>query len=90
MGATFNFIDIWLKMLEQNDEVRSGMYNKVMKDIFKKISTTMYKPLRPKKSTDTYDRNWWWMVYGTFSKGLPPLRFSKISKNHKIRRMKFS
>ena len=44
-----NFINIWLKLLEENYGVRSGMYNKSMKDMFKKIPTTMSKPLSPKQ-----------------------------------------
>ena len=35
LGATINFIEIWLKLLEHNYEVRCGMYNKAMKDMFK-------------------------------------------------------
>ena len=76
-GATLNFIDIWLKMLDYNYEVRYGMYNKAMKDMFKQIPTTMTKPLSPKNIPETYDRNWYWMVYGKITKGLPPLRISK-------------
>ena len=49
MGATLNFIEIWLKILEENYEVRYGMYNKAMKDMFKQIPTRMSKPLIPKK-----------------------------------------
>ena len=30
-GATINFIEIWLKILEENYEVICGMYNKAMK-----------------------------------------------------------
>ena len=49
MGDTLNFIEIWLKLLKYNYEVRFGMYNKAMKDIFKKIPTTMIKALSPKQ-----------------------------------------
>ena len=31
LGATTNFIEIWIKLLEENYEVRCGMYNKTMK-----------------------------------------------------------
>ena len=41
--ATLNFIDIWLKLLEENDEIRSGMYNKSIKYMFKQIPLTMMK-----------------------------------------------
>ena len=33
--------------MEENYEVRCGMYNKAMKDIFKQIPTTMTKTLIP-------------------------------------------
>ena len=36
LGATINFIKIWLKLLDHNYEVRCGMYNKAMKYTFKK------------------------------------------------------
>ena len=49
MVATTNFIYIWIKLLEDNYEVISGMYNQGMKYMFKKIPTTMYKPLSPKQ-----------------------------------------
>ena len=64
MGATLNFIEIWLKLLDHDYEVRCGIYNKTMKDMFKQITTKISEPLITKKSTETYDRNWWWMVYG--------------------------
>ena len=31
LGGTLNFIEIWLKLLEHNYEVRFGMYDKAMK-----------------------------------------------------------
>ena len=31
LGATLNFIDIWIKILEENYYMRSEMYNKAMK-----------------------------------------------------------
>ena len=46
--AVINFIDIWLKLLEENYEIRSGMYNKSTKDMFKQITTTISKKLSPK------------------------------------------
>ena len=50
LGATLNFIDIWLKLVQDNYEVRSGMYNKAMKEIFKQIRTPMIKSLSPKQN----------------------------------------
>ena len=36
LGATLNFFDIWLKLLDQNCEFRCGMYNRTMKNMFQK------------------------------------------------------
>ena len=121
MGSTLNFIDIWLKLFEDNYDARcvayitatKEMFNQIpqtvvksltpkqkfrtlwqillvnarcgayvndMKDIFKQITQTMPQPLTPKKSPETYDRYWWWMVYGKIAKGLPPLIRPKLSK----------
>ena len=52
LGATLNFIDIWLKLLDQNCEVRCGMYNKAMKNMFQKISTIKSKPLSQGKKLE--------------------------------------
>ena len=49
LGATINFIETWLKLLNHNYEVRCGMYNKSMKDIFKQIPTVTTKALIPKQ-----------------------------------------
>ena len=49
LGDTLNFIEIWLKMLEDNDEVRSVIYNKAMKEMSKQIPITMIKSLSPKQ-----------------------------------------
>ena len=49
MGATLNFIDVWIKLSEENYEARSVIYNKAMKDMFKQIHTKMSKPLSPKQ-----------------------------------------
>ena len=68
-------------MFDQNDEVRRGMYNKAMKNMFQKMQTIKSKPLsQGKKTPETIDRNWWWGVYGKINKGLPPLRRPKQSK----------
>ena len=69
MGATLNFIEIWLKLLEDNYEVIFGMYNKAMKEMFKQIPITMTKSLSSKTIPEAYDINWWWMVYGKMLKG---------------------
>ena len=86
MGVTLNFIDIWLKLFEDNYDSICVAYKTSMKEMFKQIPLTMIKALTTKKSTETYEGNLWWMVYGKSSKGLPPLRRSILGKNHKIRR----
>ena len=49
MGATFNFLKIWVKLLELNYDARRVAYSTSMKDIFKQIPTTMTKPLSPRQ-----------------------------------------
>ena len=49
LGDILNFIEIWLKLLDQNYEVSCGMYNKAMKEMFKQTPTTMTKPLSQKQ-----------------------------------------
>ena len=81
MGATLNFIGIWLKLLEDNYEIRYGMYNKAMTYMFKQIPKTMSKPLSPKQKFQKLMikiGGGWCM--GESSKGLPPLRRPKLSK----------
>ena len=34
LGETLNFIYIWLKLFDHNYEIRCGMYNEAMKNIF--------------------------------------------------------
>ena len=36
LGATFNFIDIWIKLLEENYGARRVAYNIAMEEILKK------------------------------------------------------
>ena len=48
-GATLNFIEIWIKLLEENCDARRLAYSTSMKDMFKQIPTTMTKPLIPRK-----------------------------------------
>ena len=49
LGATLNFIDICLKMLEDNYDARHVAYITARKDIFKQIPLTMIKSLTPKQ-----------------------------------------
>ena len=89
MGATLNIIDIWLKPLKDNYEIRSEMYNKYMKDIFKQIPLTMIKSLSSKQKVQklTTEISAGWYMEKSYM-GLPPLKRSKLGKNHKIGRMK--
>ena len=48
LSNTLNFIEIWLKLLDHNYEVRVAMYNKAMKEMFTQLPTTMTKALSPK------------------------------------------
>ena len=48
-GATLNFIEIWIKLLDKSYEVRCGMYKKSTKAMFKQIPTMMTKSLSPRK-----------------------------------------
>ena len=49
MCATLNFIEIWLKLLEDNYDARHVAYSTDMKETFKQIPTTISKPLSPRK-----------------------------------------
>ena len=49
MGANTNFIGIWIKLLEENYELRYIIYNKAMKEMIKQIPTKMSKQLSPKQ-----------------------------------------
>ena len=66
--------------MKQNYGVRYGLHNESMKEMFIKINLTTIKALTKNKSPETYDRNWWWIVYKKTAKEIPPLRISKISK----------
>ena len=77
--------------MEDNDELRCGMYNKDMKEMFKKIPTTMYKTLSPKQKVQklmTEIGGGWYM--GENAKGIPALMRSKLSKKYNIRSMKLN
>ena len=49
LGGTLNFIDIWLKMFDDNYDARCVAFITYMEEMFKQISQTMSKPLTPKK-----------------------------------------
>ena len=49
LGASFNFIEIWIKMLEENYDARRVAYIIAMKEIFKKIPLRIIKALTLKQ-----------------------------------------
>ena len=46
---TLSFIEIWLKLLDNNCDARQVAYITDMKDMFKQIPTMMTKPLIPRQ-----------------------------------------
>ena len=56
LGATFNFIDIWLHNFRDNNFARSESYRVAMVDMFKTMPQNAEKPLttREKKSKIDY------------------------------------
>ena len=78
LGATFNFIDIWLHNFRHNYFDRSESYTVAMVEMFKTIPQNVGKPLttREKKSKIDY-RYWGWMVFGKISKGTPTVEENK-------------
>ena len=49
LGDTFNFFEIWLKVLEDNYDARRVAYSTALKDMFKQIPKMMTKLLSPRK-----------------------------------------
>ena len=45
LGVTFNFIDVWIKLLYNNYEARRVSCSTNNKEMFKQIPTMMTKPL---------------------------------------------
>ena len=74
MVATFNCIEIWLKLLEDNYDARRVAYITDTKKMFKTIPTTLKKPLSPRQKVHkpmTEIGGGWYMK--KITKGLPPL-----------------
>ena len=65
---TLNFIDVWLKLFEENYDERCVAYSTAMKEMSKQITLTAIKALTPKKNS----RNLWQklMVDGIWEKVL--------------------
>ena len=51
LGATFNFIDIWLKLLREKVCARSDAYIYAMKEMFMQIPKNVEIALTPKEKT---------------------------------------
>ena len=49
LGATINFIDIWLKCFLENYNTRYDAYINAMKDMYKQIPLTIKNSLTPKQ-----------------------------------------
>ena len=47
LGASLNFIEIWIKLLNDNYDARRVAYSTSMIDMFKQIPTMMNKLLSP-------------------------------------------
>ena len=45
MGATVNFIEIWLKLLDENYDARRVAYSTAMEDMFKQTPTKITETL---------------------------------------------
>ena len=54
LGATINFIDIWLKLLRANFEARCEAYINAMKLVFRKIPQTIKMALTPKQKIQKF------------------------------------
>ena len=81
MVDTINFIDIWLKLLEENHDARRVAHITAMKEMFKQIHLTVIKAITTKQKFQklmTEIGGGWYMEKS--AKGLPPLRRSTISK----------
>ena len=53
LGATFNFIDIWLKFLRTNYCARSESYRIAMEEMFKQIPQNFEKALTSREKNQT-------------------------------------
>ena len=81
MGATLNFIDIGLKLLEENYAARRVAYITAMKEMLKKIPLTMIKSLTTEQKFQKLmtDISGGWYTE-TIAKGLPPINRSELGK----------
>ena len=54
LGGTLNIIEIWIKLLDNNYDARRVAYSTTMKEMFKRIYTTMTKPLSPRQKVQKF------------------------------------
>ena len=90
LGATFNFIDICLKLFRGNYCARSESYINAMKEIFMQIPQNVERKLTSKEKTQkllTDIGGGWYLA--KIARGIPPLKRTKLSKNHKKGRIIF-
>ena len=59
LGATINFIDIWLKCFRGNFNAIYYAYINAMKVMFRQIPQTIKIALNPKQK----NIHWWWIVH---------------------------
>ena len=86
LGATFNFIDIWLHNFRENHFDRSESYRVAMVKMFKTIPQNVENPLTPreknKKLITDIGGGWYLEKY---AKGLPLLKRTTLSKRAQYR-----
>ena len=81
LGATFNFIGIWLKLLRDNYCARSESYINAMKQVFMQIPQNFERALTSKEKIQkllTDIGRGWYMEKSV--RELPPLKRKKLSK----------
>ena len=80
LGATLNFIGLWIKLFLENYSAGCDAYVNAMTEMFKQIPQTNKKALTPKLKVQkliTYICGGW---FKKSAKGLPPLRRTKLTK----------
>ena len=63
LGATFNFIDIWLKFPRESFALEVSHILMLRKRCSCKYLKILNSELLPNKNPKTHDKYWWWMVY---------------------------
>ena len=64
LGASFNFIDIWLHAFIKNCFERKESYKAAMVEMFKKIPQNDGIPMTSREKSKINYRYWGWMVFG--------------------------